>query len=90
MDPTIHRGTAAVSDTYRAFGNREARGVSPVYEEWAIGVSQDAAVADLLATLPDGELSQTLSSPLPGGTARGEPTGTCAQRSWNSGRRCGP
>lgn len=52
MDPSIHLGTAGVPQTYRAFGEREARGVSAVYEAWALGVSEDVEVASLLATLP--------------------------------------
>ncbi|WP_225753368.1 DUF2332 domain-containing protein [Actinotalea sp. Marseille-Q4924] len=60
MEPTIHLGTAGITESYRAFGDREARGVSPVYETWAIGVSEDTAVADLLATLPRGKRQPNL------------------------------
>ncbi|WP_258725633.1 DUF2332 domain-containing protein [Cellulomonas sp. NS3] len=60
MDPSIHRGTAAVSEAYRAFGEREARGVSRTYATWAAGVSEDAVVADLLATLPPGKRQPNL------------------------------
>ncbi|UZN03689.1 DUF2332 domain-containing protein [Cellulomonas sp. S1-8] len=60
MDPAIHLGAADVATTYRAFGEREARGVSPVYEAWALGVGEDAVVADLLATLPPGKRQPNL------------------------------
>ncbi|GEA86772.1 DUF2332 domain-containing protein [Cellulomonas cellasea] len=60
MDPSIHLGTAGVTESYRAFGEREARGVSAVYAGWAAGVSEDAAVADLLAGLPPGKRQPNL------------------------------
>lgn len=60
MDPTTHLGTASVVDAYRAFAEREARGVSPVYEEWALGVSTDPLVADLVGTLPAGKRQPNL------------------------------
>ena len=41
MDPTTTLGTALVQQAYRAFAEQEARGVSPVYEEWALGVGDD-------------------------------------------------
>ncbi|MBO3102276.1 DUF2332 domain-containing protein [Cellulomonas fengjieae] len=52
MDPTTHLGSTPVVQAYRAFGEREARGVSATYESWAIGVSEDPVVAGLIATLP--------------------------------------
>ena len=52
IDPAIHRGGTPVAEAYRAFGVREARGVSRTYESWAIGVSEDPVVADLLTSLP--------------------------------------
>ena len=52
MDPATHRGGTPVAEAYRAFGVREARGVSRTYESWAIGVSEDPVVADLLTPLP--------------------------------------
>ncbi|QCB94789.1 DUF2332 domain-containing protein [Cellulomonas shaoxiangyii] len=60
MDPATHLGTATVTAAYRAFGEREARGVSPVYEAWALGVAEDAVVADLIATLPRGKRQPNL------------------------------
>ena len=51
MDPTIHLDGTHVAEAYRAFGAREARGVSPTYESWALGVSEDPIVAELLASL---------------------------------------
>lgn len=52
MDPMTHLGTRPVAEAYAAFAEREARGVSAVYEAWALGVSADSAVAELIATLP--------------------------------------
>ncbi len=60
MDPTIHRGTAGVPEAYRAFGEREAHGVSPTLEAWALGIGDDPVVADLLATLPPGKRQPNL------------------------------
>lgn len=42
-------GTAEV---YRSFGEISARGTSPVYEDWAVGLSGDAEVLGLVDTLP--------------------------------------
>lgn len=42
-------GTAEV---YRTFGEVSARGTSPVYEDWAVGLSEDAEVLALVDTLP--------------------------------------
>ena len=52
MDPAIHRGGIPLPDRYRRFGQREARGVSAVYETWAREVAGDEAVLALLDTLP--------------------------------------
>lgn len=60
MDPAISLGTAGIAAAYRAFGEREARGVSPTYEAWAIGLSEDPDVVDLLATLPRGKRQPNL------------------------------
>lgn len=60
MDPTIHRGDLLVADAYRAFAEREARGSSPTYEAWALGVAQDARVVALVATLPRGKRQPNL------------------------------
>ena len=53
-------GPARVRQAYRAFAEREAHGVSPVYEDWALGVADDDAVADLLMTLPSGKRQPNL------------------------------
>jgi hypothetical protein len=37
---------------YRTFAEVEARGVSPIYEAWALGVAADPEVLTLLETLP--------------------------------------
>lgn len=60
MDPVIHLGADGVPAAYRAFGEREARGVSTTYEAWALGVSADPEVAGLLATLPAGKRQPNL------------------------------
>lgn len=52
MDPQLHRGEMSVADAYRLFSEREARGVSGVFEEWARGVSQDATVQAAIESLP--------------------------------------
>lgn len=60
MDPTIHLGTLTVSESYRAFGEREARGVSATYEAWALAISEDPVVAELLVGLPSGKRQPNL------------------------------
>ncbi|MBC7290395.1 MAG: DUF2332 domain-containing protein [Actinotalea sp.] len=60
MDPAIHLGADGVPAAYRAFGEREAHGVSGTYEAWALGVSEDPEVSDLLATLPAGKRQPNL------------------------------
>lgn len=52
MDPAIHRGGIPLPDRYRRFAQREARGISTVYETWADRVARDAEVLALLDTLP--------------------------------------
>lgn len=42
----------ALAETYRYFGDKDARGVSPLYQELAEGVAGDADVLDLLLDLP--------------------------------------
>ena len=37
---------------YGQFGRRWAHDTSPLYEEWAVGISADAAVLDILLSLP--------------------------------------
>lgn len=44
--------TARTSETYRRFAEIEARGVSAVYEQWALGVAGDDRVLRLIDTLP--------------------------------------
>ena len=41
------------ADRYRRFAAREARGESPCFEAWALGVAGDAEVVALLDTLPE-------------------------------------
>ncbi|WP_456819804.1 DUF2332 domain-containing protein [Cellulomonas sp. URHB0016] len=60
MDLTTTRHRDPVADAYRAFAEQEARGVSPTYEAWALGVSEDATVTDLLLTLPPGKRQPNL------------------------------
>lgn len=45
----IERSTA---DRYRDFGEIEARGQSPIFEEWALGVAGDTEVVALIDELP--------------------------------------
>lgn len=40
------------AQVYRSFGEVSARGTSPVYEDWAVGLSEDAEVLALVDTLP--------------------------------------
>jgi len=49
-DSTDDRAATAVR--YRAFGEIEAAGMSPVYEEWALGISDDADLLALIDSLP--------------------------------------
>lgn len=60
MDPATHLGTSPVARAYGAFAEREARGTSPTYEEWAAGVSADPQVTALLDTLPPGKRQPNL------------------------------
>lgn len=60
MDPALHRGESAVADAYRAFAEQEARGVSATYETWALGISADPEVVDLVAALPPGKRQPNL------------------------------
>ncbi|BDV30107.1 DUF2332 domain-containing protein [Microbacterium terricola] len=43
----------SVSATYDEFGRRWAHGTSPLYEQWATGIAQDAAVLRLIEALPE-------------------------------------
>src|SRR5690625_3880951 len=60
MDPTIHRGQRPPAETYRLFAEREARGVSPTYEQWALRLAEDAELLARLATLPPGKRQPNL------------------------------
>lgn len=60
MDPTIHLAAAPVADAYRAFAEHEARGASPTFEAWALGVASDPVVTELLTTLPRGKRQPNL------------------------------
>lgn len=52
MDPTIHLGQRPIAEGYRLFAQREARGVSPVYEDWARRLAEDPELLAQLETLP--------------------------------------
>jgi len=41
-----------VAETYRRFARIEARGVSPIYDEWASSIADDDAIASRIASLP--------------------------------------
>lgn len=45
-------GERRIAATYDDFGRRWARGTSPLYEDWAIGIGADPEVVALLAALP--------------------------------------
>lgn len=45
-------GERDASEWYRSFGEAEARGQSAIYEEWALGVADDAEVLSLIDGLP--------------------------------------
>lgn len=44
--------TARTADSYRRFADLEARGVSPIYLDWASGVADDVVVMRLVSSLP--------------------------------------
>jgi hypothetical protein len=48
------------ADWYRGFADREARDVSPLYEEFALGVAKDADVLAFLHTLPEAKRRPSL------------------------------
>jgi hypothetical protein len=50
---TDRSATGRISTRYRRFAEREAREHSPLYEELAIGVANNAEVLEFLATLPE-------------------------------------
>lgn len=50
--PILTRMTDEIATGYGAFGRQWAHGTSPLYEEWAVGISADPAVLDLLRGLP--------------------------------------
>jgi hypothetical protein len=43
---------SATSEVYRSFANVEARGVSPVYFDWAVSIAEDPDVLGLIESLP--------------------------------------
>jgi hypothetical protein len=45
--------TAAIAQRYREFAAQEARGRSPLYEQFADGIADDADLLNILATLPE-------------------------------------
>src|SRR5690625_3707604 len=55
MDPAIHRGEMPLADRYRRFARREARGVSLVYEPWAVAVAGGDVGPSPLNTPPPGQ-----------------------------------
>lgn len=42
----------STADWYRAFGEVEAHGQSPLFEEWALGIAEDAEILALISSLP--------------------------------------
>ena len=48
------------ADWYRGFSDREVRGVSPLYEEFALGVAKDLDVLAFLHTLPEAKRQPNL------------------------------
>ena len=61
LDPT-----ASTAENYSRFARHEAAGRSPLYEELAYAVANDALVLSFLAELPRPSASRTCSSPPPG------------------------
>lgn len=47
-----HDGAAGIAALYDDFGRRWARGTSPLYEEWSLGVAGDGELTQRLAHLP--------------------------------------
>lgn len=45
-------GAESIAATYDEFGRRWAHGTSPLYEDWAVGVSQTPYLVDRIAELP--------------------------------------
>lgn len=58
LGPALIRGyrrgmlADSVAARYRKFADIEAHGVSPMYEDWSLGVARDQRVAALIGTLP--------------------------------------
>lgn len=44
--------TATIASTYNTFGTQWARGTSPLYENWAVGIARNPEMLALLAELP--------------------------------------
>jgi hypothetical protein len=51
---------AAVGDRYRRFAEIEARGSSPIFEEWALGLADDPELTELVARLPEAKQQPNL------------------------------
>lgn len=50
--------TQALASAYRRFADNEAKGISPLFYEWASGVASDAQVLGVIASLPEGNKRQ--------------------------------
>jgi hypothetical protein len=51
---------ARIRDGYRGFAEREAQGISPLYEELALGVAESEAALRFVASLPEGKRQPNL------------------------------
>lgn len=52
--------TETLAAAYRNWAEAEARGVSPVYEDWARGIAEHPATLGLIASLPQGKRQPNL------------------------------
>lgn len=50
--------TQVLASDYQRFADHEAKGVSPLFYEWAHGVADDKQVLSLVASLPEGNKRQ--------------------------------
>ncbi|WP_269429517.1 DUF2332 family protein [Sinomonas humi] len=72
---------SATSEIYRSFANVEARGVSPVYFDWAASIAEDPEVLGLIESLPRHKRQPNLV--FAAARLRGAPVGPSAGfRSW--------
>jgi len=60
VDAAGDEGTADLARAYRVFARSEARGRSPVYEELAAAVAEDAGIIRFVAALPAGRRQPNL------------------------------